>query len=82
MECYDLLRSDWDLVSEIAHFTGKPDYAAQIPSKVLWLCFIEMHGVMFSIHGMASDVQFHAENDCCESMPLKLLWEGERSLCE
>ena len=38
MECYDLLRSDWDVISEIAYFSGKPDYAAQIPSKVPWLC--------------------------------------------
>ena len=37
MEFYDLLRSDWDLISEIAQFPGKPDYTAQIPSKVYTL---------------------------------------------
>ena len=35
MEHYDLMRSDWDLVSEMGLFKGKPDHAAQIPSKVL-----------------------------------------------
>ena len=34
MEHYDLMRSDWDLVSEMGQFKGKPDHAAQIPSKV------------------------------------------------
>ena len=34
MEHYDLLRSDWDVVSEMGLFKGKPDYAAQIPTKV------------------------------------------------
>ena len=34
MEHYDLMRSDWDLVSEMGLFKGKPDHAAQIPSKV------------------------------------------------
>ena len=34
MEYYDLLRSDWDLVCEIARFPKQPDITAQIPSKV------------------------------------------------
>ena len=34
MENYDLLREDWDSILELAQFTGRPETAQQIPSKV------------------------------------------------
>lgn len=34
MENYDLLREDWDSILELAQFTGRPETAQQISSKV------------------------------------------------
>ena len=34
MENYELLREDWDSILELAQFTGRPEVASQIPSKV------------------------------------------------
>ena len=34
MENYELLREDWDSILELAQFTGRPEIASQIPSKV------------------------------------------------
>ena len=34
MTCYDLQREDWDSLTELAHFSGRPEVTSQIPSQV------------------------------------------------
>ena len=34
MNFYDLQREDWDSITELAQYSGRPEITAQIPSQV------------------------------------------------